>query len=63
MMMRLPGGIGEGGVPLWQLLLSIILLLGTFLAIVWLAAKIYRVGILMYGKKPTYRELLKWLRY
>jgi ABC-2 type transport system permease protein len=63
MLMRLPGGIGEGGVPLWQLVTSIVLLIITFLAIVWLAAKIYRVGILMYGKKPTYRELFKWLKY
>ena len=63
MLMRLPGGIGEGGVPIWQLLASIVFLIGTFLAIVWLAAKIYRVGILMYGKKPTYRELFKWLKY
>ena len=63
MLMRLPGGIGEGGVPIWQLLLSILLLMATFLAIVWLAAKIYRVGILMYGKKPTYKELFKWLKY
>lgn len=63
MLMRLPGGIGEGGVPVWQLLLSLILLIMTFLAIVWLASKIYRVGILMYGKKPTYRELYKWLKY
>jgi ABC-2 type transport system permease protein len=63
MMMRLPGGLGEGGVPVWQLLLSIFLLILTFLAIVYLASKIYRVGILMYGKKPTYRELLKWLKY
>lgn len=63
MLMRLPGGIGEGGVPLWQLLLSISLLIGTFFGIVWLAAKIYRVGILMYGKRPTYKELFKWLRY
>lgn len=63
MLMRLPGGIGEGGVPLWQLLTSIVLLMVTFLGIVWLAAKIYRVGILMYGKKPTYRELFKWLKY
>ena len=63
MLMRLPGGIGEGGVPLWQFILSILLLLVTFMAIVWLAAKIYRVGILMYGKKPTYKELFKWLRY
>ncbi len=63
MMMRLPSGIGEGGVPIWQVLTSIVLLAGTFIGIVWLAAKIYRVGILMYGKKPTYKELFKWLKY
>lgn len=63
MLMRLPGGIGEGGVPLWQLLTSLLFLLITFIGIVWLAAKIYRVGILMYGKKPTYKELYKWLKY
>ena len=63
MLMRLPGGIGEGGVPLWQYVTSILLLLVTFIAFVWLAAKIYRIGILMYGKKPTYKELFKWLRY
>ncbi|WP_420323037.1 ABC transporter permease [Flagellimonas sp.] len=63
MLMRLPGGIGEGGVPLWQLLLSIAFLIITFLGIVSLAAKIYRIGILMYGKRPTYKELFKWLRY
>lgn len=63
MLMRLPGGIGPSGVPLWQLGASILLLLLTFIGIVWLAAKIYRIGILMYGKKPTYKELYKWLRY
>ena len=63
MLMRLPEGIGDGGVPLWQVLVSLLLLIGTFLGIVWLAAKVYRVGILMYGKKPSYRELFKWLRY
>jgi len=63
MLMRLPSGVGEGGVPLWQFLLSIFLLMVTFLGIVSLAAKIYRTGILMYGKKPTYKELIKWLRY
>lgn len=63
MLMRLPGGIGPDGVPLWQLLTSLIFLITTFLGIVWFAAKIYRVGILMYGKKPTYKELIKWLRY
>lgn len=63
MLMRLPGGIGEGGVPLWQVFVSVLLLVLTFITIVWMAAKIYRVGILMYGKKPTYKELYKWLRY
>ncbi|WP_375325070.1 ABC transporter permease [Flagellimonas sp. GZD32] len=63
MLMRLPGGIGEGGVPLWQFLTSVGLLIVTFLGIVTLAAKIYRTGILMYGKKPTYKELIKWLKY
>ena len=63
MLMRLPGGIGEGGVPIWELATSILLLIITFIGIVWLAAKIYRVGILMYGKKPTYKELFRWLKY
>jgi ABC-2 type transport system permease protein len=63
MLMRLPGGIGEGGVPVWQLVASVMLLIVTFLGIVYLAAKIYRVGILMYGKKPSYKELFKWLKY
>ncbi len=63
MMMRLPGGIGEGGVPVWQLVSSILILMATFICIVWLAAKIYRVGILMYGNKQSYKELLKWLKY
>lgn len=63
MLMRLPGGIGEGGVPVWEVVTSIFLLIITFIGIVWLAAKIYRVGILMYGKKPSYRDLIKWLKY
>lgn len=58
MLMRIPFGV-----PLWQLLLSIVLLFGTFIFVVWFAAKIYRVGILMYGKKPTWKELFKWLKY
>lgn len=63
MLMRLSSGIGEGGVPVWQVVLSILLLIITFIGIVWLAAKIYRIGILMYGKKPSYKELYKWLKY
>ena len=58
MLMRIPFGV-----PWWQLLLSIGLLYGTFIFVVWFAAKIYRVGILMYGKKPTWKELYKWLKY
>lgn len=58
MLMRIPFGV-----PLWQQLLSLLLLIGTFSLSVWFAAKIYRVGILMYGKKPTYKELFKWLKY
>lgn len=58
MLMRIPFGV-----PLWQLILSIVILFATFLFVVWFAAKIYRVGILMYGKKPTWKELYKWLKY
>lgn len=58
MMVRIPFGI-----PLWEKLLSIVLLYGTFILISIAAAKIYRVGILMYGKKPSLREMIKWIRY
>jgi ABC-2 type transport system permease protein len=50
-------------VPDWQLALSIVLLIGGFILTTWIAAKIYRVGILMYGKKASYKELAKWLFY
>jgi ABC-2 type transport system permease protein len=49
--------------PWWQIALSLVLLVATILGAVWLAAKIYRVGVLMYGKRPTLPELAKWLRY
>ena len=58
MLMRIPFGV-----PFYEIALSIALLFATFIAIVWVAAKIYRVGILMYGKKPTWKELIKWLKY
>ena len=58
MMVRLPYDV-----PVWQMLLSIGLLFGTFVVITYFAAKIYRTGILMYGKKITYKEMIKWLRY
>ncbi len=58
MLMRIPFGV-----PWWQILISITILFGTFFFVVWFASKIYRVGILMYGKKPTWKELYKWLKY
>ncbi len=58
MLMRIPFGV-----PIWQQIVSLLLLIGTFIFTVWFAAKIYRVGILMYGKKPSYKELIKWLKY
>lgn len=58
MMVRIPFGI-----PLWEKLLAVLLLYGTFILISVFAAKIYRVGILMYGKKPSIKEMLKWVRY
>lgn len=58
MLMRIPFGV-----PWWQIAISMTLLIITFLIVIWLAAKIYRVGILMYGKKPSYKELYKWMKY
>lgn len=58
MMARVPYGI-----PWWEVALSLALLYASFVAMVWFAAKIYRVGIFMYGKKPSFKELLKWVRY
>ena len=58
MVIRLPFGV-----PMWQLALSIFLLILGFIGTVWVAARIYRVGILMYGKKVTYKELGKWMFY
>ncbi|MDC7999312.1 ABC transporter permease [Gilvibacter sediminis] len=58
MLMRIPFGV-----PIWQQILSVVILFATFIGTVWVAAKIYRVGILMYGKKASYKELFKWLKY
>lgn len=58
MLMRIPFGV-----PTWQIIVSLVLLFATFVGVVWFASKIYRVGILMYGKKPTWKELYKWLKY
>ncbi len=58
MMVRIPFGV-----PMWELALSIVILYASAIGLAWVAGRIYRVGILMYGKKPSYRELVKWIRY
>jgi len=58
MMARIPFGV-----PYWQIAVSMILMLVTFAGFVWMAAKVYRTGILMYGKKTSWKEMWKWLRY
>ena len=58
MMVRIPFGV-----PIWQIVLSVVILAGAFVAMTWFAAKIYRTGILMYGKKLSYKEIFKWLKY
>jgi ABC-2 type transport system permease protein len=58
MMVRIPFGV-----PAWEIALSMALLILGFIGTTWLAARIYRVGILMYGKKVSYKELAKWIFY
>jgi ABC-2 type transport system permease protein len=58
MMARIPFGV-----PYWQIAVSMLLMLATFAGFVWMAAKVYRTGILMYGKKTSWKEMWKWLRY
>jgi len=58
MLVRIPFGV-----PIWQITLSLVLLVGGFIVTTWVAGRIYRVGILMYGKKASYKELVKWFRY
>ena len=58
MMVRIPFGVST-----WELLLSMGILVGAFILSTWLAGRIYRTGILMYGKKASYKELWKWLSY
>lgn len=58
MMARIPYEI-----PVWQIVASLLILYASFVAMVWVAGKIYRVGIFMYGKKPSVKELVRWMRY
>lgn len=58
MMARIPYDI-----PTWEIVVSLVVLYATFIAVVWIASKIYRVGILMHGKKPSIKELWHWIKY
>lgn len=58
MMARIPYGV-----PAWEIITSLVLLYATFIMMTWVSAKIYRTGIFMYGKKPSIKELIKWVRY
>lgn len=58
MMVRLPFGV-----PAWQLVLSLVVLYATIVLFIWICAKIYRVGIFLYGKKPSFAEIMRWVRY
>ena len=51
------------GIPSWQIWISLAILYSSFIGMVWVAGKIYRVGIFMYGKKPNVKDLIKWARY
>ena len=59
MMARLPFGGVEG----WEIILSMTILIISFLFTTWISSRIYRIGILMYGKKATLKELIKWINY
>lgn len=58
MLVRLPYDVAA-----WELILSLAVLVASFVATTWLAGKIYRVGVLMYGKKPSWKEVVRWIRY
>jgi ABC-2 type transport system permease protein len=52
-----------GSVPVWQVALSIVLMIAAIIGVIWLCARIYRVGVLMYGKKPNLPEIIRWIKY
>ena len=58
MMVRLPFGV-----PAWELAVSLLALYATIILFIWICAKIYRVGIFLYGKKPSVTEIIRWVRY
>jgi len=55
--------ISVGAAPMWQVALSVVLMIASIFALIWLTGRIFRVGLLMYGKKPNLPEVLKWIRY
>ena len=62
MIIRIAMGIGDSSVELWEIILSLFLLVITFIGTTWLSSKIYSKGILSYGKKISYSEIFKWLK-
>ena len=58
MMVRLPFDV-----PVWETMLSVVILYVAAFGMIWIAGKIYRVGILMYGKKPSFKEMIRWIMY
>lgn len=61
--MLMPVRVAMTSVPVWQYSLSVVLLIAGFLGLIWVSSRIYRVGILMYGKKAGFQEMFKWIRY
>lgn len=58
----MPARLAATAVPFWEVALAFVLLIAAFLGAIWVSARIYRIGILSYGKKPSFRDLLKWIR-
>ncbi len=61
--MLMPVRVAMTDVPAWEYITAVILMTGTFVGLIWLSSRIYRVGILMYGKKASFKEMAKWIRY
>jgi ABC-2 type transport system permease protein len=55
--------IAMNAAPAWQIIVSLVLTMATIVGLMWIVSRIFRVGILMYGKRPTMTELMKWIRF
>jgi ABC-2 type transport system permease protein len=62
MMVRIAMGIGDSSVEVWEIILSIFILIVTFIGTTWISGRIYKKGILSYGKKASYKDLFKWIK-